>query len=338
VIIAYQFASSPAGSFPSAWDRFFGEGNFLERLYTARSLGMEADFRPGPAAFAGVLVGIWLLYGYFTPACFAREIKSPGKSVLVGSWGALLLTWLVLAVSVLVIQRLIPLEWLAAESFLYQFGDSSSQSAPWIMLYGAILKPNLFLVWLLGFAWVYTVLNLALVFLYTASRVILAWVQDRLLPQQIGYIHPDLKSHVIAILLVCIIAEFAVVEAALNGSLLARFNPLYFMVSIQLIPIAALILLPFLKPVWFASMPEFVRRRIFRIPVITVVGLITLAYLLFTMTAVSFTGLFGGIGVPTVTLAIIIFGSGLIWFYGQRYYQAAQGENIDLTFTNLPEE
>jgi basic amino acid/polyamine antiporter, APA family len=201
-----------------------------------------------------------------------------------------------------------------------------------------VLQPSLPVVWLLALAWVYTVLNLAHVFLYTSSRVILAWVKDRIVSQGVGYIHPELKSPVITVLLVCILAELGVVDAALNGSLFLRFNPLYFMVSVQMIPVAAVVLLPYLRPDWFASTPEIVRRKLGPIPLISLTGLVTLVYMVFMLVANTSTGLFGGIGMPTITLATVFYGTGLIWFYGRRYYQMTQGKEFDRRFNNLPQD
>jgi basic amino acid/polyamine antiporter, APA family len=337
-IIFFQFAAAPSGSFMPAWDKYMGEGSFLAQFFEARRLGMQANYGTAPMLLAGVVFSFWLFYGYFAPTHFAREVKNPARTLLLGSWGALAISWLVLSAAAYAIQRLVPLEWLAAQSYLHMSGEYNGLTMPWVMFYGAILNPQPLFLRLVGIAWIFTILNLAYVFLYAASRVIIAWVQDHLLSRWVGFFHPDLKTPVIAVLLVCILAEIALVDSALNGNMLMRFNPLFIMVFIQIIPIAAITLLPYLKRDWFAAAPPIVRFKIGPVPLITVIGLLILVYLGFMLTANSLNQIFGGISLETFTLWVLFYSTGLIWYYGRRYFLMLQGEELDQTVKRLPEE
>jgi hypothetical protein len=72
--------------------------------------------------------------------------------LLAGSWASLLVTWAIFVVAAILLQRLVPLEWIAAESYLSNAGVTSANPMPWITFYAAILKPNIILLWIVAIA------------------------------------------------------------------------------------------------------------------------------------------------------------------------------------------
>lgn len=334
-LIVHMVAATP-DRFPAAWDGTMGDGSYLQHLYSARERGMQSDYSPRTMLLAGLLVGYWVFYGYLNPTSLAGEVKQPGKNLLLGSGSALLLCFSVISLAVLLLQRLVPGEWLSAESYLYQATGSTSGAMPWITFYVIILQPSRTLVILLALTWVFGILNMAHAFLYAGSRVILAWTDDRLLPRWVGFVHPVLKSPLIAVLFVSLVAEIGVVESALNGSLPIRFNPLFFMVLIQVLPILGVTLLPYLKRDWYQTAPRLVRIKVGPVPLVSFSGVAALFYLLWMIMGNSLQGIFGGISLPTVTLFGALFLFGLSWFFARHYYLKQAGEDIDLLLQRLP--
>ncbi|RPJ40280.1 MAG: APC family permease, partial [Chloroflexi bacterium] len=215
VMIGSLFASAPPGAFESGWDHFFGEGSFLEHVRAARSQGLNLNLAPGAMLMAGLMVSLWLFSGSCLPTYIAQEVKKPERNLLYGSWTGLAISAVVLAVVTVFVQRLVPLEWLAAESYLSQAGAYRGQAIPSLPLYALILRPDAILVYLLGFVWILALLNLAHTLLYAGSRIMLAWGEDHLFPDSAMFLHPELRSPLITVLLICLLAEAGVVWAAL---------------------------------------------------------------------------------------------------------------------------
>ncbi len=337
-VLYFQLGKAARDAFPAAWDKFMGAGSYAARIDLAKANGMVVNPNVAIMTLAGLIMGFWIFYGYYIPTFFAGEVKQAEKTLLAGSWASLLVTWAIFVVAALMLQRLVPLEWLAAESYLSNAGVTDANPMPWITFYAGILRPNLILLWIVAIAWVYTLINLAQTYFFYCSRIIFAWSFDRLVPEKVCYIHPTLHSPIIAILIIALIAEVGVIDAATGGVMAAQLNFVFFAVCTQLVPVLAITLLPFTKPDIFENASAFVKRKLGKVPVITVIGSITMLYLLWMIIAsFLYPGVGGKIGVGTLsTLAGFVI-SGIIVFYVARWYRLKnEGIDINWTFQSVP--
>jgi basic amino acid/polyamine antiporter, APA family len=337
-VLYFQLGTAAKDAFPAAWDKFMGAGSYAARIDLAKANGMVTNPNVGMMTLAGLIMGFWIFYGYYIPTFFAGEVKQAESTLIYGSWASLISTWAIFVVAALLLQRLVPLEWIAAESYLSNAGVSDATPMPWITFYAAILKPNIVMIWIVAIAWIYTGINLAQTYFFYCSRIIFAWSFDRLIPEKVCYIHPTLNSPIVAIAIITLIAEVGVIDAATGGVMGAQLNFVFYAACTQLIPVLAITLLPFTKPDLFENASAFVKRKIGNIPVITIVGAITMAYLLWMILASFLYPAVGGrIGVGTLgTLAGFII-SGLIVFYVARSYRMSkEGIDINWTFQSVP--
>ena len=190
----------------------------------------------------------------------------------------------------------------------------------------------------MAIAWFYTLINLAQTYFFYCSRIVFAWSFDRLIPEKVCYIHPTLHSPIIAILIIALIAEVGVIDAATGGVMGAQLNFVFFAVCTQLVPVLAITIFPFTKPDLFENSSAFVKRKIGNVPVITIIGAITMIYLLWMIIASFLYPAVGGrIGTGTLgTLAGFVI-SGLIVFYVARAYRMSkEGIDINWTFQSVP--
>jgi amino acid transporter len=191
---------------------------------------------------------------------------------------------------------------------------------------------------IVAFAWIYTLINLAQTYFFYCSRIIFAWSFDRLIPEAVCYIHPKLRSPIWAILIITLIAEVGIIDAATGGVMGAQLNFVFFAVCTQLIPVLAMTLFPYLKPDLFENASAMVRRKLGKVPVITIVGSITMAYLLWMIIAAFLYPAVGGrISSGTLGTLAGFFISGLLVFYLARWYrQKNEGIDLNWTFKSVP--
>ncbi len=329
----------PTETFANAWDKFMGAGSYASRIPLAEENGMVLNPNVALMTLAGLIMGFWIFYGYYIPTFFAGEVKQADRTLLAGSWASLLVTWAIFVLGTILIQRLVPLNWIAAESFLSQSDFAADNlTMPWITFWAAILRPSFPLVLIVFFAWVYTLINLAQTYFFYCSRIVFAWSFDRLIPERVCWIHPTLHSPIISIIIITIIAEIGVIDAALGGVMGAQLNFVFFAVCTQLVPVLAMTLFPYLKPDLYANSSASVRRKIGNVPVITIVGGITMAYLIWMIIAsFAFPAVGGRIGISTLaTLAAFVL-SGILVFYIARWYRMKdEGIDISWTFQSVP--
>jgi hypothetical protein len=152
------------------------------------------------------------------------------------------------------------------------------------------------------------------------------------------WIHPKLHSPIISIIIISIIAEIGVIDAARGGVLGSQLNFVFFAVWTQLVPVTAMMLFPYLKPDLFENSSAMVRRKVAGIPVITIVAGITLAYLVWMIVAsFAFPAVGGRIGASTIGTLIGFFATGFIVFYVARWYRMKnEGIDISWTFQSVP--
>ncbi len=337
IVLYFQLGGAKAGSFPVAWDKFMGAGSYEGRIALAESKGMVTNSNFFVASLAGLIMGFWIFYGYYIPTFFAGEVKQADTTLLQGSWASLIVTWAIFVVAAILLQRLVPLQWLAAESYL-RANDPSVGAMPWITFYAAILNPSFPLILIVAFAWIYTLINLGQTYFFYCSRIIFAWSFDRLIPERICWIHPKLRSPIWAILIISIIGEIGLIDAARGGVVAAQLNFTFFAVVTQLVPVLAMTLFPFLKPDLYENASAMVRRKIGNIPVITIVGIITLTYLLWMIIATFlYPSVNGAITPYSAGLLIGMFVAGFAIFYIARAVRlSSEGIDINWTFKSVP--
>jgi hypothetical protein len=104
------------------------------------------------------------------------------------------------------------------------------------------------------------------------------------------------------------------------------------------VPVIAMTLFPYLKKDLFENASAMVRRKIGKVPVITIVGGITLAYMTWMVIAsFLFPAVGGGINATKLGVLAGLVVTGLIVFYVARAYRL-KNEGIDLnwTFQSVP--
>lgn len=342
VILYFQLGTAARDAFPAAWDKFMGAGSYEARIALAKTNGMVTNPNVAIMTLAGLIMGFWIFYGYYIPTFFAGEVKQAENTLLAGSWASLLVTWAIFVVGALLLQRLVPLEWIAAESFLGNKPVPSANPMPWITFYAAILKPNLILLWIVAIAWFYTLINLGQTYFFYCSRIIFAWSFDRLVPEKVCYIHPTLRSPIIAIAIITAIAELGVIDASgllWTGSVMgAQLNFVFYAACTMLVPVLAVTLMPFTKPDIFENASAMVKRKIGKVPVITIVGAITLVYLVWMIVASFLYPAVGGrIGpISLVVLACLIISGIAVFYIARAYRMSKEGIDINWTFQSVP--
>ena len=239
------------------------------------------------------------------------------------------------------------MEWIAAEGFISNNGDAVQAVAgrhidafPWITFYAAILKPNPALVFFTAFAWIYTLVNLAQTYFFYASRIVFAWAFDRVVPEALATVSERSGTPTRAVCAIAVLAEIGVIDAAYSGPLSTQLTFAFFAVVTQIVSVVAITLFPFKRPDLYRLCPGFVRTRWFGFPVVTIIGSLTLVYLMWMVVAMF---MFPAVGIasPSKTLALLalLIVSGAAVFLGARWYRKTrEGIDIALVYASDPPE
>jgi basic amino acid/polyamine antiporter, APA family len=336
-VILFSFATGNAATFQSAWNHYVPALPYDQVIPTAQKDGMVLDHSFGNTAIAGLIMGFWIFYGYYIPTFFAGEVKQASRSLLLGAWGSLLVTWAIFAGGVILFTNFVPMDWMAAQGYLFINGSAGAN--PFVTFYASVLQPNVIFFLLMAIGFIYTLINLAQTYFFYASRIMFAWAFDRIVPEWIAEVHPETGSPRNAVLIIAVLAELGVIASAFYSALFVQLNFVFYAAITMVVPIVAAIVYPYRKRELWEASAGHVRSMILGVPSMTVVGIGTLAFILlliaspFIWPAVGFGDQQGQ--------ALLIFGAivvvGLVIFAAARSYRSRQ-EGIDImaTFAEIP--
>lgn len=338
IVISIQLLTAAPGSFPGSWDQFMGQGNYIQTMDTSRNLGIHYILDPGLYLQGGLFMGFFLFAGFFSTVFIAGEIKRPEQSILISGVITIVLILVLAILSILMLQRLLPLEWASSESFLFQV-NAKGFNLPWLSFYAAAAQPNFALVAFVGLTWTFLLFNLIQTYLYFCSKVLLAWGKDQLLPKGFDYVHPRFQSPIIALLIISIVALMGLLGASGRWGFYSQLTMFFFMTVSQLIPILSITLFPFIRPEWFNQAPRLVTIKLGPVPLVSITGFISLIILLAVILSLF---LFPISNFPIlkseVLFPLMIIGIGIGWYIGWTFYQRRKGKNLKTRFRSLPED
>jgi basic amino acid/polyamine antiporter, APA family len=166
------------------------------------------------------------------------------------------------------------------------------------------------------------------------SRNILAYAIDGLFPSWFRQVHPKLHTPVPALLTMgtmSIIALAIYVFTPYFATLVGIFG---FILSFGMVSIAA-IMLPYRLPDVFET--SAVNQRIGRIPVISIIGVLSLLSCIF-MEWVFVNDPLSGMTPTMIAFNIVVFLSGLVVYYVARWIQARRGVDVYVSYKEIPKE
>jgi len=208
---------------------------------------------------------------------------------------------------------------------------------PYPNYFEAILFPNVaFNAFMLisGLAWqLVGMIMCALV----ASRLILAWSFDGVIPYAFSNVSDRFHTPVMASILVAIGAAVFMVLSVF-GLAAAFYTGMAGVTTIYLIDMIAAALFPFTAKRIFDQAPGFVRKKLGPLPVVSLLGavgfvvILVVFYLMATMPAA------GGLLIIFTVLIIVLYLFGGLIYYISRWYRKRHGLNLDLAYKEIPPE
>jgi len=183
-----------------------------------------------------------------------------------------------------------------------------------------------------------------------ASRNLLAYGIDGVLPARFGRVSERYHTPVFSLVIVGFLSFLALVVYATNPDFTTLVGIVAFIVSFIIVSVAA-ILFPYRRRDVWASSP--VAQVVGGVPVITIVGVLSLiacliaewAYLSDPLSGVGVltNGFFGEDGAPTKDLVRLVVAaatvlSGLVIYEVSRWYRSRSGIRLDATFREIPVE
>jgi amino acid transporter len=231
-------------------------------------------------------------------------------------------------------------EFVSSSSYLYNYAPSQYPLAvpPFLPLFASILSGNAVFNVIIAVSWIMWPLAMVLLTIIQFSRTIFAWSFDGVIPTWMSKVSMRSYQPVRAIVIPAILSFICVVAIVKVGQLLTiiAYSVLLALIFWGSMAIAG-ILLPFRRRQLYASGPA--RWEIANIPVVTIAGVVLLAWVLVEFYLV-FT--YPGLGITNVAQAIAIvlgvLAAGAVIFGISYALKRRQGYDPMLVFKEIPPE
>lgn len=218
-VILFQLVNADPAGFAVRWDEMLGQGSFAGRVSEARALTLLFTTTPSPLFLMGIPLGILIFFGARLPVLQSGEVKErPVRSTLWSGWLAILASAGLAIGAMVLLNRALPADWLAAESHLFLYNNQLEKPAlPWLPFYAALLQPN-YVLFCVSTAGILAGLVAALqAMVRSFGRTVYALAKDGFLVDLVRFIHTGNHNPLVATLLFTIFAQVGVSFAASAG-------------------------------------------------------------------------------------------------------------------------
>ena len=306
-----------------------------------------------------MLVPLWftVLFWVYVSNYLGGETKSARATVkraLFGSFGIIFISTLVILEAA---YKGLGVPFLYGANNYYYYGGSPFGVAPQLTLFAGILANNPLLVLFLGIGIVAGFILVAPQCMILMSRILFSYSFDRVAPKGLADVSDRFHTPIKAILVAAIGGEImlAVLDGALGGVSSSTAFALYTYAGLATISLTftfvaiSAILFPYRRKQLY-EVASTVKRKVAGVPVVTWLGVVALAYGLYTTAEYFFLnqtfytfGCPGGGAVGCnfnwfIGLLFVGFIAMIAFFFAVRWYRSRGGMPYDATFKEIPAE
>jgi len=339
-VFLIALATSSPTIFTNNFNQMSG-ANYSALLDAASKAGIVTGF-----TISGTIIGSFWAFvnylGYFTSVYVGGEVKQASRSQFIGIIGSTLLFAVLAFVLYGAPYLVMGGSWFSAVSQLALTGNAAYTlpSAPVYSFLVIFASPNWFVAVLVPLAIIATVVGSLETIVLMAVRIVFAWSFDGVTPVKLAEVSEKRGSPNYALALVAVVGLIYVLLSIFAANVLT-FNAYATSGLFLAFAIAGVagILFPYKHKELFQSAPANVQRKLAGIPIVAILGVITLLTGIF-VAYIAASPIFTGAPVNPYYMAgmIGVFVVGLVIYEVSALYQKSKGIDISLRFKQVPPE
>ncbi len=346
IILAFVLLIFDGGNIQNAWNAFATHNKGLAYNQVIPMAVKNGYKLPGGFSFSDTLLMLpWVFFvvGYAQgSAQIGGEVKRASRNQYLAMVGGVLVNGAMLALLVIAFTQAVGVQWIGSVGFLASNNASllnlPGNLSPSFNFIVSLLTGNVIVPLIIGIGFVFWALMGTPLSELQATRYMLAWAVDRMIPAPMGDVSERFHSPIKAIVFCTITGTLALIalvafpQASLLGALLAQIAA-FILVSI------AGILFPYrLRHVWEAAGGH----KILGIPSVTLAGIggvIVLGALMllfiFNSTINSTFGVTARLSLSFMLGVVIV---GILWYIGAYFINRGRGVDVSLAYREIPPE
>lgn len=346
LLVSVVLLAIRGGHIPTGWNSFAAKSHGLTYDQVIPAAEQAGYHGGGGFSFSQTLLMLpWVFFvvGYAQgSAQIGGEIKRASRSQYFAMVGGVFVNGAVLALITILLTAHVSPRWLGSLGYLANAAPDKlglpGGLPPGFNFLAALLTHNIFLLALMGIAFVIWAVMGTPLSEMQATRYMLAWSLDRTVPQQLGEVSERFRTPVKAIAFCTITGELALIlltnvaNASLLGALLAQI------VAFIVVSIAGIVFPYRLRDVWESAGGK----RFLGVPVVALAGIggtVALTTLLLTFIFNhSINSTFAVTRALSLYFMIGVIVAGAIWYAAAHVLNRRRGIDLGLAFREIPPE
>jgi amino acid transporter len=346
IVLAFLLLLFDGGNIQHAWNTFASQHKGLTFNQVIPTAVKNGYVLPGGFSLNDTLLMLpWVFFvvGYAQgSAQIGGEVKRASRNQYLAMVGGVLVNGAMLALLVLVFMQAVGVQWIGSVGYLsinnpglLNLPGNLSPSFNFIV---SLLTGNVLVPLVIGIGFIFWALMGTPLSELQATRYMLAWAVDRMIPSPLGDVNERFHSPVKAIVFCTVTGTLALIvlvtvpQASLLGALLAQIAA-FILVSI------AGIFFPYrLRHVWEAAGGH----KILGIPSVTLAGiggvLVLGSLMLLFIFNSTINSTFGVTARLSLSFMIGVVVVGILWYVGAYFLNRNQGIDLGLTYREIPPE
>ena len=346
ILLAFVLLLFDGGNIQSSWNAFAAQHKGLQFNQVIPTAVKNGYTLPGGFSLTDTLLMLpWVFFvvGYAQgSAQIGGEVRQAARNQYLAMVGGVLVNGLILALLVIAFTQAVGINWIGSVGFLNSNNPAllnlPGNLSPSYNFIVSLLTGNVLVPLLIGIGFVFWALMGTPLSELQATRYMLAWAVDRMIPEPLGDVSERFHSPIKAIIFctvtgtLALIALVTIPQASLLGALLAQIAA-FILVSI------AGIVFPFrLRDVWEAAGGQ----RLFGVPTVTLAGsggvIVLGALLLLFIFNSTINSTFGVTARLSLSFMIGVVVVGVLWYLGAYFFNRSRGIDVALSYREIPPE
>jgi amino acid transporter len=347
ILMWYLLGATNPATFAAKWNSVLVGYPTYQALQQG---AVKAGWTPptgGLVAILGALplASLFLFGGNYGGNVIAGEVKNVRKTVPLALFLSLFLGIFFWSVSGYLTLNAVGANWFYSITYMWEnnptaYGSLLAFPPSEPLLLSVIAYPSTVLLALVYLTYFLGSVQILFVYFWVPSRYFFAWSFDRLIPTRFADVNKRLHTPHVAIGAMTVMSVIILLLYTFTSWSSAFTLGTFLWGVAYVIPALATVVFPFTKKDLFEQAPEFMRKKIVGIPIVSVLGALCavsfayMGFILYTNPLVAIVA-----GAPTlsgVEIAIGILVGCFIVYYASYAYHKAHGLDIRMAFKELP--
>ncbi|MDA4136587.1 MAG: amino acid permease [Thaumarchaeota archaeon] len=335
----YIMGTTSQAQFTADVNKFAGSGAYQAVISKAHSSGWSVPSDWLVPTLLSLPLSWFNLNGYQWNTYYSGEIRRITRSMSFAVLFSITFATAYYVIMSLFMQTSFGIDFINSAGYLYNTGTASALSiAPYPNDLVLIINSNPILNYLMIASFILAGYSFIANTYLIASRSLLAWSFDRVIPSAFGAVNEKLHGPVRAMLVVMLFFLLSTSVYVFFPTYQADVGAAFLAITAILLDGLTGIFLPIRKAI-FDKAPEIVRKKVAGIPVVSILGAYSLVFTAYLFYALVTTPAIGGpLGNDTELTIVVAFVLGLLTYFTMKAYHKRHGLDITLAFKELPPE